>query len=35
LGRNDEARAAYVQARTFAKAEPEVKYLDERLRELA
>lgn len=35
LGRRDEARAAYGRARTLAKAEPEVRYLEMRLRELA
>lgn len=34
LGRRDEARAAYGQARALAKSEPEVRYLEKRLREL-
>jgi RNA polymerase sigma-70 factor (ECF subfamily) len=35
LGRRDEARYAYEQARALAKAGPEVRYLEERLRDLA
>jgi RNA polymerase sigma-70 factor (ECF subfamily) len=35
LGRRDEARAAYEQARALAKSEPEMRFLDKRLRELA
>ena len=35
LGRRDEARAAYEQALALAKSDPEVRYLDKRLRELA
>lgn len=34
LGRRDEARAAYEQARALAKSEPEKRYLEKRLREL-
>jgi len=34
LDRRDEARAAYEQARKFAKSEPEQRYLEKRLREL-
>ena len=34
LGRRDEARAAYEQARALAKSEPEFRYLEKRLREL-
>ena len=34
LGRRDEARAAYEQARALAKSEPEIRYLEKRLREL-
>ena len=34
LGRRDEARAAYEQARTLAKSAPEIRYLEKRLREL-
>jgi RNA polymerase sigma-70 factor, ECF subfamily len=34
LGRRDEARAAYEQARALVKSDPEIHYLDKRLREL-
>jgi len=34
LGRRDEARAAYTQARALTKSEPEIRYLEKRLREL-
>jgi RNA polymerase sigma-70 factor (ECF subfamily) len=34
LGRREEARAAYEQARAAAKSEPEQRYLEKRLREL-
>jgi RNA polymerase sigma-70 factor, ECF subfamily len=34
LGRRDEARAAYEQARALAKSDPEIRYLQKRLREL-
>lgn len=34
LGRRDEARAAYEQARALAKSEPEKRFLEKRLREL-
>lgn len=34
LGRRDEARSAYVQARALAKSEPEKRFLEKRLREL-
>jgi RNA polymerase sigma-70 factor (ECF subfamily) len=34
LGRRDEARAAYEQARALAKSDPEIRYLEKRLREL-
>ena len=34
LGRQDEARAAYGQARSLAKSDPEMRYLEKRLREL-
>lgn len=34
LGRRDEARAAYERARALAKSEPEIRYLEKRLREL-
>jgi RNA polymerase sigma-70 factor, ECF subfamily len=35
LGRRDEARAAYGQARALAQSEPDARFLDRRLRELA
>jgi RNA polymerase sigma-70 factor, ECF subfamily len=35
LGRRDEARAAYEQARALAKSDPEIRYLQKRLRELS
>jgi RNA polymerase sigma-70 factor (ECF subfamily) len=35
LGRRDEARAAYEQARRMAKSDPEIRYLEKRLRELS
>ncbi|MDB6169564.1 MAG: polymerase subunit sigma-24 [Verrucomicrobia bacterium] len=35
LGRRDEARAAYAQAHALAKAEPERRYLEKRVRELS
>jgi RNA polymerase sigma-70 factor (ECF subfamily) len=35
LGRRDEARAAYEQARALVKSEPELRFLEKRLRELA
>ena len=34
LGRRDEARAAYEQARGLAKSDPEIRYLEKRLHEL-
>ena len=34
LGRRDEARAAYEQARALAKSDPEIRYLEKRLREV-
>src|SRR5258708_30194664 len=34
LGRRDEARAAYERARALAKSDPEIRYLEKRLREL-
>jgi RNA polymerase sigma-70 factor (ECF subfamily) len=34
LGRRDEARVAYEQARVLAKSDPEIRYLEKRLREL-
>ena len=34
LGRRDEARAAYEQARALAKSDPEIGYLERRLHEL-
>jgi RNA polymerase sigma-70 factor (ECF subfamily) len=34
LGRHDEARAAYEQARALAKSDPEIRYLEKRLHEL-
>ncbi len=34
LGRRDEARAAYEQTRALAKSDPEIRYLEKRLREL-
>src|SRR6202453_1190257 len=34
LGRRDEARAAYEQARTLVKSDPETRYLEKRLHEL-
>jgi RNA polymerase sigma-70 factor (ECF subfamily) len=34
LGQREEARAAYAQAHALAKAEPERRYLEKRLREL-
>lgn len=35
LGRRDEARDAYGQARALAKSDPEIRFLEKRLRELA
>jgi RNA polymerase sigma-70 factor (ECF subfamily) len=34
LGRREEARAAYEQARGLAKSDPEIRYLEKRLHEL-